>query len=264
MKKKIALLQFNVIFEERAANMRTIETMFRQHITSDIDIVCLPETWDLGFYPKDKLNELADPGGAESKAFLQRLATAYRVNIVGGSIAEKQTDGVFNTACIIDRQGDIIATYRKMHGTPPVDGFTHFSTGNEVVTFSLDGIPCGIVICYDLRFPELPRAMALRGMKLLFVPSHWPKARLSHWDILLKARAVENQIFVAGANGCGQSGPALYGGQSMLVDPWGEVIAACGESPAVVVGEIDFDRLDDVRALVNVYRDRKPDVYPLR
>jgi predicted amidohydrolase len=265
VKKKIALLQFRVAFSDRLQNMRIVEEMFRQYITKDIDFVCLPETWDLGFYPTENLYELADESGGQTKAFLSRLAAAYGVNIVGGSVIERHGGVLSNAAYVFDRVGNAIARYVKMHGAVTIDDHTKIESGNEVVTFELDGVTCGVLICYDLRFPELARAIALRGAQLLFVPTQWPKERIDHWHILTKARALENLFYLAGANASGGGGGVVIGcGYSTIIDPWGTVAACCGEEEtAAVIGEADFGRVSELRSRIRVFGDRKPDVYKL-
>jgi len=265
MGKKIALLQFDVAFADRAKNMRTVEGMFEKHITEDIDFVCMPETWDLGFYPTENLLDLADNEGRATKAFLSGLAAGYNVNIVGGSIIERFGDVFNNTAYIFDRKGNHIARYTKMHGSPtvrPANGEPFFKSGDEAVTFELDGITCGIIICYDIRFPELARGLALDGAQMIFVPAQWPRERIDHWRALTIARAIENVVYIAGVNASGGGGMIVGCGYSRLIDPWGVVIASRGEEDrAVIIEEVDFDKVEALRVHTGIYQNRKPEAY---
>jgi len=267
MKKKTALLQFSVAFSDRKQNMQTVETLFQKYITGDIDFVCLPETWDLGFYPKEDLYDLADENGEHTKNFLSELAKSYNVNIVGGSVIERQDDVFFNKSYIYDRKGNNIAEYTKMHGSPtvrPAGNEIFFKSGNEIVTFEFDGIKCGVMICYDTRFPELARSIALQGAQILFVPMQWPIERLMHWEILSHARALENFFYIAGANASGGEGMIVGCGYSCLIDPWGVKVASCGEEDnTVVIGDVDFNLVNKIRSGINVFKDRKPEAYKI-
>ena len=120
----------------------------------------------------------------------------------------------------------------------------------------------GLAICYDLRFPELFRRYAVRDKaKLILICAEWPQARVNHWRALLQARAIENQCFVAATNSCGKTGGTVFGGNSMIIDPWGEIIAEAGADEALVTGEIDLSEVDRVRQTIPVFEDRRPEVY---
>jgi predicted amidohydrolase len=118
-----------------------------------------------------------------------------------------------------------------------------------------------IAICYDLRFPELFRRYAVEGAKLMMIPAEWPLERIEHWKALLVARAIENQCYIAATNAAGQTGNTVFGGHSMIVDPWGKIIVAGGESPAMLTAEIELDVVDEVRDRIPVLRDRRPELY---
>ena len=125
----------------------------------------------------------------------------------------------------------------------------------------LEGIKCGIIICYDLRFPELTRKLALEGIKLLFVPAQWPAARLDHWITLLKARAIENQIFVAAVNRAGEHTKDEFLGGSMIINPWGEIIAQGNYKQQIISAELDFNLIDQVKMNIDILADRVPHTY---
>lgn len=138
-----------------------------------------------------------------------------------------------------------------------------FGYGGRVVDFMMDGIHCGVVICYDIRFLELVRTLALRGISVLFVVAQWPAARLFHWETLNRARAIENQLFVACTNSCGTAGETVYAGHSALLDPLGEAIASAGANEEIITGELDPGILEHIRGTINVYRDRRPELYQI-
>ena len=137
----------------------------------------------------------------------------------------------------------------------------YFKKGNEIVTFLLDGILCGIIICYDIRFLELTRILALKGIEILFVVAQWPIERIEHWILLNRVRAIENQIFVVGVNACGMVENMKFGGNSIIVDPWGKVLCQLGKDEEVLTIDLNLDELKEIREKINIYRDRRPELY---
>ena len=225
------------------------------------DVVVLPETWNLGFFPREKLAELADPNGEHVQRLFGTLAREAHVNIVAGSAATVRGEKVFNTAYVFDREGACVAAYDKTHLFTPMGEHEYFTPGDHLCTFTLDGVRCALIICYDLRFPELTRSLVLQGADLLFVPAEWPAVRMLHWQTLNRARAIENQIFLACCNGCGTAGETVYGGHSAVYDPWGEVKAEAGAEEEIILADCDFSIKEQIRNSINVFRDRRPELY---
>ena len=128
-------------------------------------------------------------------------------------------------------------------------------------TFLLNGVQCGIIICYDVRFPELTRSLAVEGLDMLFVVSQWPKVRTFHLCTLTAARAIENQMFVVCCNSCGTAGETVYGGNSVIIDPWGQTIGSAGDKEPILAGDCDLSVLTDIRNTIPVFRDRKTNLY---
>jgi len=258
---KISCLQMRVEVGDVAGNMERAAALLAKTMQDKPDIVVLPELWDIGFFPRP-LGEAADPEGSERRAFLAALAKKYQVNLVGGSIAVKRPDCIENRSFIFDREGKEIATYAKSHLFSPAKEEKFFKPGTEVVTFELDGIKCGEIICYDLRFPELIRKLALQGIQILFVPAEWPTARVDHWRTLLRARAIENQIFVAACNGSGSFGNGMpLAGHSVLLDPWGQPLAEADDSEMAITASLDFAEQEKIKNTINVFNDRRPELY---
>lgn len=257
---KISLLQLNIILGDFEKNKQSVERLAAQAMKQHPDVLALPEMWNVGFFPKPIVN-YADVDGQATRAFLRALAKKYAVNIVGGSVANQINGNLYNTSYIFDREGNEIACYNKIHLFSPAKEDRTFTAGNKLCTFTLDGKKCAVIICYDLRFCELVRHLALEGMDLLFVPSAWPVERLMHWQILNPARAIENQCFVAAINGVGTFKNFRLGGNSMLIDPWGNMLHQSSMEEAVITAELNFDVLQDIRTNMNVFHDRKPEVY---
>ncbi len=258
---KISVLQLPVVIGDRTQNQQTLRSMFAQAMEEKPDVVLMPELWDIGFYPRP-LEDYTDEGAASAKAVLSKLAKIYRVNIVGGSVAAQLGDAVENICCIFDREGNCIADYSKSHLFSPAREHDSFRAGSQVTTFTLDGVRCGVIICYDLRFPELARRLALSDIDILFIPAAWPTVRLAHWRLLTQARAVENQFFVAAANGSGSFANGMpRAGHSALIDPWGEILAEADEKPSILTADFDLSVKEKIRSTINVFADRRPDLY---
>ena len=180
------------------------------------------------------------------------------MNIVAGSVSNLRGGKIFNTAAVFDRKGACIAEYDKMHLFTPMgeDGF--YARGDHICVFSLDGIKCGVIICYDLRFPELTRRLSLDGIEMLFVVSQWPRERIAHFRCLTAARAIENQIFVVNCNSCSAADSTVYGGTSAVIDPLGRTLALAEETEEILSAECDMNLAEEVRGSMPVFRDRHP------
>ena len=263
MIKRVSLIQMDVTFGNPEENFKRIVELMAKAMAEKPDILVLPETLNVGFFPKEGLSELADVDGKKTKKVFEAFARDNNVNIVAGSVANKKGDDIYNTLYVFNREGNIVCEYDKVHGFTPAEEHNYFKGGNKVINFELDGIKCSGVICYDVRFPELIRTAALRGVDLLFIPAQWPLVRKLHWVTLVTARAIENQMFVCAVNACGYAGATKYGGNSLLVNPWGEEICHLGTEEEIQTGEIDMDIIQGIREFINIFRDRKPEYYKL-
>lgn len=263
MKKKIALIQMDAKLGEVEENYNHAVALMETAMESQPDILVLPETLNVGFFPQpaDELKKLADENGEKTKAVFSEFAKAHAVNIVAGSVAVLENGKVFNRSYVFDRSGQVVASYDKIHGFSPMGETKYFEGGDHTVHFELDGVPCSMAICYDIRFPELIRTEALKGTDLFFLPAAWPLVRKEHWVILSKARAIENQMYFCAVNESGTAGNTKFGGNSLLISPWGEEICHLGENEEIQVGEIDLDVIKEIRDGINVFRDRRPELY---
>ncbi len=277
---RIACCQMDVRLGDAACNFDHALELVRKAAASGADVIMLPETWNLGFFPKNAVF-IDDLNGEMVKNTFAALAKELHVNIVAGSvirsvgkISVEQNDNcliplttfkgtVFNTAYVFDREGECVASYDKTHLFTPMGEHEYFTPGDRLCTFTLDGVKCGLIICYDLRFPELTRSLVLQGADLLFVPAEWPAVRVAHWQTLNRARAIENQIFLACCNGCGTAGETVYGGSSAVYDPWGEILAQAGAKEEIILADCDFSVKEKIRESINVFRDRRPELYKL-
>ncbi|SDC75960.1 Carbon-nitrogen hydrolase [Paenibacillus sp. UNCCL117] len=258
----VALLQMDIAIGEPERNYGKLELLLKQAVDHEQkpDVIVIPEMWNTG-YALDRIHELADPAGERTRAMLSDFSGKHQVNILGGSIAEKRADGVYNTTYAFDREGREIGSYSKIHLFRLMDEEKYLKSGASLGQLELDGISAGAMICYDIRFPELARKLALGGAKLLFVPAEWPNPRLHHWRTLLQARAIENQMFVIACNRVGISGTTEFFGHSMVIDPWGEVLAEGDGAESIVRATINLDLVDEVRSRIPIFEDRRPALY---
>jgi len=244
-KLKIAIAQLALAEGACAANWRIAKAALDQAGAGEADLVVLPEMWLTG-YKYRELGELAK----STPESLERVGALAKKNgyFVVGSWAEHADDGhLYNTACVIGPDGLVRARYRKVHLFGPMMEDRHFVRGRAVTVVDLEVGKVGIALCYDLRFPELSRKMALAGAELLLYPSQWPEARLGHFHTLLAARAIENQLFTAGVNRAGRGSSIHFGGGSTVIDPRGDVLAQLDGEQGYAEVDLDLDQVAAAR-----------------
>ncbi len=260
---RVTVIQMNSR-DDKGANLAAAEALVGAAVREDRpDLVVLPEVWPLMGGDATAKRAAAEPLGEEGSAWrlLRDLARGHRILIHGGSLLERDpaVDRLYNTTVVFDREGRELARYRKIHLfdiTAP-DGREYresatFGRGREVVTYTAEDVRVGCSICYDLRFGELYRALAALGAQLLAVPAAFTLSTgKDHWEVLLRARAIETQCWVAAA---AQWGPHPAGreerwcyGHSLIVDPWGSVVARVSDGPGFATARIDLARLAKVR-----------------
>jgi predicted amidohydrolase len=232
------------------------------------ELVALPEKWNL-LAGGEELLAGAEPLDGPSLAAARGWARELGIHLLAGSVSERGEEKAFNTSVLIGPDGEDLAVYRKIHMFDvDVDGVAyresaHEEAGTEIVTAPLGETVVGLSVCYDLRFPELYRILALRGARLLAVPSAFTLATgRDHWDVLLRARAVENQTFVLAPNQIGQAPPHFSSyGRSAIVDPWGVVLATAPDEECFAAAELDFAAQDRVRESFPSLSNRRPQAY---
>ena len=260
---KVTCIQMDMVLGNPDENFARAEQLIRQAMAGQLDVLVLPETWNTGFFPREGLEDLCDRDGHRVKERIGTLAKELAVNIVAGSVSNVRDGKVYNTAMVFDRQGNCIASYDKTHLFTPMGEDSYYTPGDHLCRFTLDGVSCGLIICYDVRFPELTRTLTVPGLDMLFVVSQWPNDRISHLHALVVARAIENQMFVACCNSCGQANSTQYGGKSLVIDPWGQTLAQAGETQQILCADADMSVLEDIRNSIHVFRDRRPELYQL-
>ena len=256
---KVGCIQMNVGFGKVEENFERAENLIREAAAKGAEIVVLPEMWNTG-YALEKLPELADRHGERTKAFLQKLSSELTIHIVGGSVAIERDGKFYNTMYVYNCEGELVSEYSKVHLFRLMDEEKYLEAGNCMNRFALGEIEAGGVICYDIRFPEWLRAHALAGANVLFVSAQWPTPRIDHWKTLLQARAIENQCFVIAVNRISRN-PDNFNGQSMVIEPWGEVLWVGAEDEELAIIDVDFSKVEEVRGRIPVYDDRRPSLY---
>lgn len=261
---RISCIQMEVSFAAPEINFSRAEELIRKAVADEApDVIVLPETWNTGFFPRENLSSLCDADGRKTVDMMSALASELNVNLVAGSVATKRDGACWNTAYVFDRRGACIASYDKTHLFTPMGEDQYFTPGDRLCRFTLDGVQCALVICYDIRFPELTRTLVLPGLDALFMVSQWPLIRIAHLQALTTARAIENQMFLVCCNACGTAGETVYGGNSRILDPWGNLLCQAGAVPQIISAELSLSILQDIRSSINVFRDRRPALYQI-
>jgi len=271
---KLALAQIRVEGADVSGNVGRAEQAIEDAARRGVDLVVLPEIFNVGYFAFDAYARYAEGLDGDTLARMRSAAREHDVGVLAGSIVEDLAatadggavdvpaeDGLANTSVLFDRDGTRLAVYRKHHlfgyGSEESD---LLAPGESLSVAAFEGFTVGISTCYDLRFPELYRGLADRGATLLLVPSAWPYPRVEHWELLARARAVENLLYLAACNGSGTFEDATLLGRSTVYDPWGTVLASSDDDPALVTAELDPDRVRAVREEFPAWRDRRTDL----
>lgn len=257
---------------DKAENTRVAMELLDQAAAAGATVAVLPECLDYMGPDEGVMPNAEELGGPLSSA-LAAKACEHAMWVIGGTIRTLDgSDRVGNTMTVYDPTGTLVATYAKLHmfdiTIPGEVDFLESRTvrpGREIVTTNIAGVPSGLSICYDLRFPELFRLQALAGAKILFLPAAFTAfTGAAHWELLLRARAVENQCFVVAAGQHGENMPGKTSfGHSIVIDPWGTVLACAPDGTGVTTVDLDFDLLDKVRRELPALQNRRPDIYAL-
>jgi predicted amidohydrolase len=267
---RAAAVQLNST-EDKAGNLEAADRLTRAAAGDGAELVVLPEKWN-GLGRPEQLAAGAEPLDGPSLTWASGIARELSIDLVAGSIVEHVPghEKGFNTSVHFGPDGKARAAYRKIHlFDVEVAGTVYRESngeepGTDVVLSELaGGLPMGLSVCYDLRFPELYRELAVRGARLLTVPSAFTLATTqAHWDVLVRARAIEEQCFVVAANQIGAHPPGnLSGGRSMIVDPWGVVLAQAPDRAGHIVADLDLAAQEEVRATLPALTHRRPEVY---
>lgn len=256
----ITLIQQDVVMGDKVANFRTVRRLVEKAVNGENrpDLIVLPELWSTG-YALEELSVLASDNGNEEAEYLGKMASDFGVWFAGGSVAAKTGDGIVNRAQVITPHGELAAWYDKVHLVPMFDEDRYMIGGNQNCLHEIEGVNIGFAICYDLRFGEFLHHLCLSGSKILIICAQWPMKRIKHWQILLQARAIENQCFVIGVNAAGTRDG--HGGNSMAVAPDGRILRQLGLDEVYSTVSLDLEEVKRTREAVPVFEGRRPEIY---
>lgn len=259
MKLTVSLAQIEVIPGDPQTNLNKADGWIAEAARRGSEIVVFPEMWTTGF-DWDRLQELSASSG-EMVAEVAALAKKYKIWLAGSFLALNESGHATNTFILFDSNGQPAGLYRKIHLFGLMAENRHLAPGKGLTRVETPWGQAGLAICYDLRFPEMFRTYALNGVMLVLLPAQWPHPRLAHWQTLLRARAIENQVFMIGVNSVGQDQMSKFCGHSALIDPWGNKVVEAGETELLLTATIDTELVAEVRQKITVFNDRQPELY---
>jgi len=267
----ISVCQMKVV-NQKDRNLEKAEEMIKKSSQLGAELVVLPEMFNTP-YQTNLFPYYAETYPGPTTDFLARTARENNVCIVGGSIPEISEDGkIYNSSFVFDEEGNLIGRYRKIHlfdvDIPGKISFKEsqtLSAGSQLSIINYKSIRLGLIICYDCRFPELARAIALKGAKLLIIPAAFNfTTGPAHWELIMRSRAVDNQLYVIAASPARNTEADYQAwGHSMIVDPWGTVVKQADEGEEVVHAELDLSAVDKVRQQLPLLKQRRTDLYSL-
>lgn len=255
----VSLAQMNIVLGDTTRNLTTMQKMVAAASRRGSHLVMLPELWHTGY---NWANYRDNAHAINTGLFTQIGGLAQKAKLsIFGSTLEQRGEQVANSAVFFASNGRSMGVYRKMHLFRLFQEDVYLQAGSSPLTMDLPWGVTSAAICYDLRFPEMFRRYADNGAELILLVAEWPLARIDHWRTLIRARAIENQVYIAAVNAAGETGDTVFGGHSMIVDPWGQVVVEAGEDPMLLTGEIDLDRVQDIRKRIPVLDDRRTDIF---
>jgi omega-amidase len=261
MRLTISLAQMDLVLGDPAANLQKAEDWTAEAARRGSDLIIFPEMWTTGCdWPRIKelstqQDEVIDTVG--------NLAKKYGIWLNGSMLALDENRQPTNTSILFDPQGQQAGVYRKIHLFGVMNEDEHLAAGQHLTTVETLWGQSGLAICYDLRFAEMFRTYALSGVNMVYLPAEWPHPRLAHWRTLLRARAIENQMFMVGVNRVGNDGTYSFFGHSAIIDPWGNAVVEGGESEILLTATVETDMVAEVRQKIPVFKDRRPELYKL-
>jgi predicted amidohydrolase len=261
-KLNISLGQMNIALGDTRKNFARVEEWTIEAARRGSHIVVFPELWSTG-YALSQGKDLAAQLNSGLFAEVAALASNHRISILGSMLEKRGASGnqIANSAAFMSPSGRTMGVYRKIHLFRLMDEDRWLEPGESPLAMDLPWGRTGLAICYDLRFPELFRKYALDGVRLIIIPAEWPAVRVEHWRVLLQARAIENQCYIVACNAAGETGDTVFGGHSMVIDPWGKIVVEAGETPQLLTTEIEMDAVTEIRGRIPVFEDRRPELY---
>ncbi len=262
MQLTLSLAQMQIALGDPAANLQKADAWAAEAKRRGSDIIIFPEMWTTGCdWPNIKTLATEQESVVSSVA---ELARKHNIWVNGSMLTLDENDQPTNTSILFDPSGEQAGLYRKIHLFGVMDEDQYLAPGQHLTTVETPWGQNGLSICYDLRFTEMFRSYALGGVNIVYVPAEWPHPRLAHWQTLLRARAIENQMYMVGVNAVGSDGTYTFFGHSAIIDPWGNTIIEGGEVEVLLTVTIDITKVAEVRQKIPVFKDRRPELYKLQ
>lgn len=255
---KLGLAQMKIEFENKALNSEKCLKFIAEAALNQVDLLLFPEMSVTGFSMKVETMGETD---SSTLHWFKEQAVKYNINIGFGHI-EKTSEKGKNKFSIVSYNGNELCTYTKIHPFSYGTESKFYTGGSEIVHTSLNGFQITPFICYDLRFPEIFQ-IASKSCQLITIAANWPKGRREHWITLLKARAIENQCYIAGVNAVGSINSLEYSGDSMIIDPLGNILTQCSNSEALLIADLDINQVNSLRKSFPLKNDRREDLYKI-
>lgn len=256
----VSLAQMSITRDDEEENFSKMSELTAEAARRGSDLVLFPETWDSGGVSTNAVSRATGLSDG-IHARVGKLAKEHKLYIAGSNVTRMKNGKCGNVLTIHSSDGDLVADYTKVHLFRLMNEHIHLTAGERLTVADMPWGKTGLSICYDLRFPELYLAYALAGARLVLVPASWPHPRLNHWVTLLRARAIENQLFIVACNRAGTQGGAEFFGRSCVIDPWGEMLIEGGGCETLLTISIDLGIIDQVRARMPIFSDRNPAAY---
>lgn len=272
MNLKVGLCQMHVI-DNKKENLITAKKMIKEACSNDVDLILLPEMFNCP-YENEKFIEYAEnKNNSETLNVISDLAKKYNVNIIAGSIPEKENQNIYNTCFVFNENGKIIGSHRKMHlfdiDVPDKIRFMESDTlspGDEFNVINMGEYNLGLGICYDMRFPELSRILTLNNADIIAFPGAFNYTTgPAHWKLLLRSRALDNQVYILACSPSSDENSNYNAyGHSMVVNPWGIVIAEAKSDEEIIYANLDLSKIKEIREQIPVLKNRRVDLYELK
>lgn len=260
MELTVSIAQMDIELGQPDANLNKVAQLAKEASLRRSDWLILPELWSTA-YVLEQADQFATPVDAGIFDRIGEISAENKIHIIGSSLSQVGDNQYGNTMTWHSPDGLCVGSYTKLHLFRLMDEHLYLTAGDKPTTVSTAWADVGLAICYDLRFPKLLRHYAVNGAKIVIVPAEWPHPRLHHWRTLLRARAIENQMYVIGCNRVGSDEVHNFCGHSAIIDPWGDTVIEAGENEILLTATINPDNVGAIRQEIPVFDDRRPDLY---
>ena len=260
MKLKVLLVQNSAIIGNKKATFGNVYSLLKQHEGEKIDLIIFSEVWSIGWYCSNFPKEAETLENSPTINVLKDIALSYKSNIIGGSLILQHKKGFTNTCPVISKKGQLITTYDKMHlfSHKGSEENKYITTGNELKILNYKNTKIGLTICYDIRFPEIYREYSKHGVEIFVNMAAWSNKKPEHWEIMHRARAIENQCYMITVDQTGKITDKEYNlGNSMVINPWGDIEASLQSEESCLLYEIDTDKVKELRKNFPLISDRR-------